>query len=127
MKTDPIAKELLLRHHRAREAQRHWSARAATGASVIRVFAQGTRPVLLEKLVQLPVKELGALRSKTAFQDWFEGQLHRVAATLQRNNRTNRRVQPGITWGHGAEILSIYVRSLVLHSRYFSDQVVNRL
>lgn len=127
MKADGIAEELLLRHGRSREAMRHWAARDATGASVIRVLARGTRPDLLHELVQLPVDNIGTLRSKKEFERWFERQLHTVAGTVRKGNRRNPRVQPGLKWGHGAKVLSIYVRSLVLHSRFFPDRVVNRV
>jgi hypothetical protein len=127
MATDLITKELLLRHERSPEVPRHWAARDATGASVIRVFAKGTRPALLKQLVELPVEEIGALRTKEDFEKWFEAQLREVTNTLKTKNRTNERVQPGLRWGHGAKVLAIYVRSLVLRSRYFPDQVVNRV
>jgi hypothetical protein len=37
------------------------------------------------------------------------------------------RIRPGLKWGHAAKILSIYLRGLVLHSRYFPDRVVHRV
>lgn len=126
MPDDRIAQEFLRRQRRARLAMRHWAARTATGASVIRVFAQRTRPSLLAQLVRLPVDQLSALHSKKRFERWYELQLHKVARTLQKTNRQNARVQPGLEWGHGTKILSIYLRSLVLHSRYFPDRVVAR-
>lgn len=81
----------------------------------------------MHKLVQRPVGDINALRTKQAFERWFEQQLHTVAGTLRKNNRTNPRVQPGLMWGHGAKVLSIYVRSLLLHSRLFPDRVVHRV
>lgn len=127
MTTNLITKELLLRHERSSGVPRHWAARDATGASVIRVFAKGTRPALLKQLVQLPIDEIRDMRTKKVFEDWFEAQLREVTNTLKTKNRTNKRVQPGLMWGHGAKVLAIYVRSLVLRSRYFSDQVVDRV
>lgn len=125
--TDAITKELLHRHGRAGEAPRYWSARSATGASVIRVFAGDTKPGLLQRLLDLPAEEISSLQSKDEFEQWFEVQLRKISNTLEKRNRTNQRVQPGLKWGHGAKVLAIYLRSLVLHSRYFPDQVVARV
>jgi hypothetical protein len=127
MRSDPIAEELRLRHIRGPNAMRHWSARSATGSSVIRVFARGTKPPLLQRLVALPVEEITGLGTKEEFEYWFESQLQKVAATIEMKNRLNSRVQPGLKWGHTGKVLSIYVRSLVLHSRFFSDSVVHRV
>jgi hypothetical protein len=127
MATDLLAEELSLRFHRSREAPRYWSARSATGPSVIRVFVAGTRPALLNTLVRLPVEEIPRLRTKQEFEGWFELQLGKIGRTLQKENEDNHRVQPGLVWGHGAKVLAIYLRSLVLHSRYFPDRIVNRV
>jgi hypothetical protein len=78
-------------------------------------------------LVTLPVEEIAGLRTKAEFERWFESQLHKVAATIQKKNRLNSRVLPGLKWGHTGKVLSIYVRSLVLQSRFFPDRVVNRV
>jgi hypothetical protein len=51
MVRDLVAKEFSLRFRKSHEAPRYWSARSATGASVIRVFVAGTRPALLRRLV----------------------------------------------------------------------------
>ena len=127
MPKDRIVEELLFRHRRARQALRHWAARDATGAPLIRVFVPGTKPALLAQLVRLPIDELSALRSKVGFERWYESQLRKVARTLRKSNQRNPRVQPGIMWGHGAKVLSIYIRSLVLHSRYFPDRIASRV
>lgn len=127
MRADSLTEELLFRHRRAHEAQRHWCARDATGPSVIRVFAKGTRPVLLVSLLKLPVEDLRGLRDRAEFERWYEQQLAKVASSLRKNNRDNERIRPGIKWGHAAKILSIYLRGLVLHSRYFPDRVVRRV
>jgi hypothetical protein len=81
----------------------------------------------LHQLVQLPVEEIPKLRRQNDFERWYVHQLHKVGRVLQRRNRKNLRVQPGLVWGHGAKVLAIYIRSLVLHSRYFSDPVVSRV
>jgi hypothetical protein len=109
------------------DAQRHWCARDATGPSVIRVFAKGTRPPLLDALLELPVTEISRLRSKAEFERWYERQLEKVARSLRKTNRGSQRVYPGIKWGHAAKVLSIYLRNLILHSRFFPNRVVHRV
>ncbi len=127
MRSDPVARELRLRHGRSSNAVRHWCARAATGSSVIRVFASDTKPPLLQGLVVVPVEEMAGLRTREEFESWFEARLHEVAETLQEKNRLNSRVQPGLTWGHTAKVLAIYIRAIVLHSRFFPDDIVARV
>ncbi len=106
---------------------RHWCARAATGSSVIRVFLKETKAPLLQALIKVSVEEIATLRTKEGFERWFETQLRKVAATIQEKNRHNERVQPGLMWGHTAKILAIYVRAVVLHSRFFEDDIVARV
>jgi hypothetical protein len=126
-RVDLITEELLRRHHRAHEAQRHWCARNATGPSVIRVFAKGTKTALMDALLRLPVHEIERLDGRAEFERWYEHQLRQVAGSIRKSNPDNQRIRPGIKWGHAAKILSIYLRGLVLHSRYFPDRVVRRV
>ena len=97
------------------------------GPSVIRVFMKGTRPALLHALLEIPVEEIRELESKAEFERWYELQLGKVASSLRKSNRSNQRIRPGMKWGHAAKVLSIYLRGLVLHSRYFPDRVVRRV
>jgi hypothetical protein len=122
-----IARELTSRHRHTRESIRHWCARAVTGPSVIRVFEKGTKDDLMPMLLRVPIEQLPMLSDKTAFEAWFEKQLEPVAKTLAKRNGRRKSVQPGIKWGHAAKILAIYVRDVVLHSRYFEDEEVKRL
>ena len=128
MMTNPaLARELTLRHRQTRESIRHWCARAVTGPSVIRVFEKGTKDDLMPALLRVPIEQLPALPDRRAFEAWFEKQLEPVAKTLAKRNARRNSVQPGIKWGHAAKILAIYVRDIVLHSRYFEDEEVERL
>jgi hypothetical protein len=101
-------------------------AREITGPSVIRVFRKGTRLGLLKVLTRIPVDELRHL-PVGQFNSWYERQLGIVARQLSELNSRNQRVQPGLKWGHGAKVLSLYLCYVVLHSRYFSDREVSRL
>lgn len=100
--------------------------RACLGGSVIRVFAQGTKPGLVRVLERLPVDDLPTL-DRTAFEAWYSVQLERVARELRKLNAGNPRLQPGLKWGHAAKVLSLYLRDLVSHTRYFDDRTAQRL
>lgn len=125
--TSAIAGELALRHSRSRVSVRHWCARAATSSSVVRVFAQGTKVDLLRVLLGIPIENLPTLVDRKHFEEWFEKQLARVARTVSARNKTNKRINPGLKWGHSAKVLALYLRDVVLHSRYFSDAEVGRI
>lgn len=112
------------REHRS--ALRMRFARANLGSSVIRVFAKGTKPGLLQVLQSLPVDELPSL-NRQGFEAWFDAQLERVSKELRKLNAENVRLQPGLKWGHAAKVLALYVRDLVAHSRYFDDRIARRI
>lgn len=109
-----------------RMALRARFARANLGASVIRVFASGTKPGLLRVLRELPVDDLRRLE-RSGFRAWYRRQLEKVARELRKRNRDNVRLQPGLKWGHAAKVLSLYLRDIVLHSRYFPDATARRV
>jgi len=88
---------------------------------VMRVFAPDTKPGLLTTLEDLPVDDLPQV-AKKEFQGWYETQLDEAAAEIRKRNSENERVQPGLKWGHSAKVLSLYLRDLVEHSRYFTDR-----
>lgn len=60
---------------------------------------------------------------------WFETALQRVARTIRRLNPPGpqRRIYPGYKCGHATKVLSIYVRDLVLFSRYYSEADARRI
>jgi hypothetical protein len=61
------------------------------------------------------------------FEEWFEGQLERLARVISSRNKANSRVNPGLKWGHAAKVLALYLRDVVLHSRFFTDAEVERV
>jgi hypothetical protein len=113
--------------HRA--ATRHFTARSCIPASVTRVFATGTKAALLPVLAKVPVDELPKLDGEAAFRAWFERQLGLVAATILRLNPPDIRpgIHPGYKWGHASKVLALYLRDLVLYSRYFPDADAQRI
>ena len=41
--------------------------------------------------------------------------------------RENSRIHPGYKWGHSTKVLSLFIREIVLCSRYFDDRLTDRL
>lgn len=113
--------------HRA--ATRHFTARSCIPASVTRVFAAGTKAALLPVLAAIPVDELPALAEEAAFRTWFERHLDVVAKAILRLNPPEVRpgIHPGYKWGHSSKVLALYLRDLVLYSRYFADADAERI
>lgn len=101
-------------------------ARAALPASVTRVFQPGTKTALVGVLSRLPVDEIPSLGGEREFRGWFERQLELVADAILAINplQVRRQIHPGYKWGHGTKVLALYVRDVVLYSRYFSEAEV---
>lgn len=103
------------------------AARANLGASVARVYARGTKVHLQRALAAIPVDALRRVRGEASFRAWFNRQLGRVAKVIGQTNASNRRIQPGAKWGHGAKVLCLVLRDIVSHSHYFTGSEVARL
>lgn len=122
-----IGHELRMRHSRTRETVKHWCARGATSSSVVRVFEKDTKEDLMRALRDVPVESLPKMTGCEEFEAWFETQLSHVAHVIKKRNRTNPRVNPDLKWGHAAKVLALYLRDIVLHSRFFTDVEVTRI
>ena len=109
------------------QALRRTAARVVLGASVVRVFRPGTKQDMLNVLERTDIEGLRRLTSQRQFTKWFETELRLLAAAIRRKNRDNARINPGYKWGHATKILTLYVRDLVLSSRYFSDGQARRM
>ena len=108
-------------------ALRRTASRVVLGSSVIRVFVPDTKPKLQDALDAIDVDALGSIRTQEQYREWFERFLSRLARVINKTNHNNPRVQPGYKWGHGTKILCLWVRDIVLNSRYFNDQQVERI
>jgi hypothetical protein len=119
-------RRIALAHH---PATRWFTARSCIPASVTRVFAAGTKGLLVPLLAGLPADELPQLSGQDEYRAWFTRQLDAVAESILRLNPPEIRpaIHPGYKWGHSTKVLALYVRDLVLFSRYFSDQDVERV
>jgi hypothetical protein len=105
------------------------TARSALPPFVTRAFQRKTKDALVELLGTMPIGEITALDSEAAFRVWYERQLDRVAACVLTLNppRIRPGIHPGYHWGHAAKVLALFVRDVVLFSRYFGDYEVGRI
>ena len=117
-------KEIGKKHHNAILER---SALVILGSSVIRVFKTGTKKDVFKILKKLPVPELKSISNESQFQKWFNIQLNKIYSALKKKNQDNHSVQPGLKWGHATKILCLYLREVVLNSRYFSDKEIHRI
>lgn len=110
-----------------RLALRKRAARIVLGPSVTRVFAKGTKKELLQILDDISIDEIVRVRNQEQFKAWFRAHLDRVARVVKRLNHHNERVTPGYKWGHATKVLILWIREVVLNSRYFDDATVKRV
>jgi len=114
--------ERIKRDHQ--KALRQRGARVVLGASVTRVFEKGTKAHLLPFLTEIFIDEIAALKSQEEFRVWFEHWLDILALEIKKLNHNNNRIHPGYKWGHATKILTLYIREIILNSRYFTDAQV---
>ena len=124
MKLEREFERIKLNHHDALKAT---AARVVLGSSVIRVFEKGTKKKLMTVLSRIKVAKLSKIRNQGEFKLWFEKELNKVAVTVRKTNRANRRIYPGYKWGHSTKILTLYIREMVLKSRFFDDNQVKHI
>ncbi len=130
---DHASQELISEYQRI--AGRHpdaivkFTARSALPPSVTRVFRAGTKKALVELLGQVRFDGLTDLGNETAFRRWFEAELDRVALVILDRNPSQTRpgIHPGYKWGHSTKVLALFVRDVVLRSRYFDDASVTQM
>jgi hypothetical protein len=112
-------------HRRALIAR---AARVTLGASVMRVFAKGTKEPLSKALIALPLHDLATkVRTDGQFARWYERALDSVHRVIMTRNAQNRRILPGSRWGHSAKVLSLFLREVFLCARWCDDAVASRV
>ena len=104
------------------KALRMRAARVVLDGSVVRVFEKGTKAKLIPVLHGMQVDGLIELSDEGDFRRWFEGQLEMVASKIK-----ECRSHSGYQWGHATKILNLYLRELVLNSRYFAEEAAKRI
>ncbi|MHB1218207.1 MAG: hypothetical protein ACYC1L_08425 [Alphaproteobacteria bacterium] len=102
-------------------------ARVALGPSVMRVYTKNTTANLLKVLSSINANELRAIQNQTEFAAWFDALVSTIHRCIRKTNEGNKKIRPGAKWGHSSKIAAIFVRNLVLNSRYFSDRDARRL
>lgn len=114
-------------HHK--DAMKAVAARDALMSSVIRVFSKGTSAALFPLLVAIDVDTLERLDGQERYRGWFEQHLESVAQVIADTSPEALKpsIYPGYKWGHAAKILNVYLKNVVLHSRYFPDNVAERI
>lgn len=110
-----------------REALKKTASRTVLGPSVMRVYSTGTRHALMPVLARIDIEVLATIPHQEAFSGWFDHHVDRLAQAIRRSNPNNNRISPGTKWGHATKILALFIRDLVLRSRYFSDQQARRI
>ena len=103
------------------------AARLVLAGSVIRVFVPETDHDIWPVLVGLKIDRLPTLAGQDQFRRWFDRALDEVAGAILIRNAHNRRVHPGYKWGHGTKVLTLFLRELVMSSRYFSEAEAERI
>ncbi len=98
-------------------------AKTCIGPSTWRTLAAETNDDVAPALKQIDLKKLVACRKPAEFRKFFCEELKRVDRALARKNKTVK----GRKWGYGTKILSLFLRGMVLHTRYFDYKVVERL
>lgn len=111
-------------HHKAIQET---VARTVLGPSVIRVFLPGTKKKLQPFLAGMDLRRLPEFKSQKKFNDWYEKGLDELTQIVRKTNRGNTRIEPGLQWGHCTKVLSVFLKCIVLKSRYFSDAEVKTI
>jgi len=102
-------------------------AKTVLGGSVIWVFREGTKKDLVRALKRLRIDRLRKCRSQQEFYRFFTKALGVVDQAILLKNRGNKTIGTGHKWGHAAKVTCLYIRGIVLHTRYFNDATAKRL
>lgn len=110
-----------------RQALKERTAKVSMYPSMMRVFSKGCVEPFRKHMLSVPVDELPKVKSHAQYKKWFERELERFSVLIKKCNRGNKRIMPGRKWGHGTKVLCIYIRDLVLYSRYFTDKEMKHI
>jgi len=95
--------------------------------SVIRVFEPDTKDEIKEHLLKVELDVLPDLSDQSEFKEWFNHELKGLARVIKATKPDRPRIYPGYKWGHGTKVLTLYIREIVILSRYFTDHQVKRI
>lgn len=94
--------------------------------SLQRSFTSETNKKLKEHLYgKVEVKDLINYGSQEDYEKWFKKQLSDVAKLINKTSPESKKpyIYPGYQWGFAAKALSLYLRDIVEHSRYFDKKI----
>lgn len=97
--------------------------RTCVGASTWRALANNTKLDVTPILQTVDLNRFRACNTETEYRRFFCDELSRVDRAVRRKNS---KVQ-GRKWGYSAKILCLFLRGMVLHTRYFDDKNMARL
>ncbi len=110
-----------------RQAIKERAARVTLGSSVIRAFEENTRAELIPVIARTNIDTLLAIYDQESYSKWFDRLVGRIWHAIAPLNQNRSSIMPGGKWGHSAKIAAIFVREVVLCSRYFPDREAKRL
>ena len=99
----------------------------ALGPSLIRAFKKGTKRDVIPALLKIDLNRFAKCKSREEFRPFFEDELKKVYHALALKPENIEKHGNGLKWGHATKILCIYLRDLVLYSRYFDEETAKRL
>jgi hypothetical protein len=103
-------------------------AKVCFSGSTSRVFESKSSSGIKEKLRDIDVDELLKIETEAKFQIWFEKTLEEVVKAVPDKTSRGEEISEGARkWGYGTKILNLFVRDIVLHSRYFTDTQSERM
>jgi hypothetical protein len=103
-------------------------AKTCFGGSTGRVFKGESSSGIKKKLRNVDVDELLKIKTESKFQMWFEKTLEKLVNVIPDKTSRGKKISKGARkWGYGAKILNLFVRDIVLHSRYFTDTQSERI
>lgn len=97
------------------------------GSSVIRVFRKKSKEQIRDALLDINVEQFARCKDQHSFDRLFLSALSRVDTAILVKNKRNSKVGKGHKWGHAGKITNLFLRGLVLHSRYFDDKTAERV
>lgn len=109
-------------------------ARVCFSSSTGRVFPRAKRKEeisasakIREVLTGINVDDLLTIESEEQFKAWFEKNLTLVTQVIPDENSHGEELSDGTRrWGYAAKILTLFLRDIVEHCRYFSDDQAKR-
>jgi len=98
-------------------------AKIVLGASVIRAFKHGTKPNLLNCLINLDINSLLNIESEADYDKWHTKKITSVYNCLFRNTKNSYKgYYSGLKWGHATKVFNLFIGHLFYYSPYFNKK-----